>query len=224
MSIVVKDHHKQFIERMITDLEAYDNKRPKGHVYRFHKHSQRVADGMKNLAIAMGHDDNMAVAFYWATLPHDIGKMDFPVEIWDYKDANGVPTKPPKELKHQRRAHTTRGVEMVRAYFGEDCDSDPFLKLMIDIMQNHHETLDGKGYLGKTAGHLSKEVRMVCIVDAADGWSIIRPHKDVSEVTPKAVYHKMSVTNAGQFDTDILEVFKGILLCPSKHSLSLQSS
>ena len=91
-------------------------------------------------------------------------------------------------------------------------------------MENHHETMDGKGFLGKMKNQLSQEIRMACIVDAADGWSILRPHKSPSDITPMAVYHKMSVTNAGQFDNDILEIFKEAVLCLSEPSSSLHLS
>jgi len=220
--MIISDTHKKFITNALIDLENYDSQRPLGHAYQFHSHSERVAQTMKKLALKMGYDSEMAETLYWVTLPHDMGKMAFDIPLWDYKDSDGKPTKPPEEIKMIRRRHTTEGINFMQQTFGDNFDTDPVLKLMADLMENHHEAMNGSGFLGKTGDQLSREVRMLCIVDAADGWSIIRPHKKPSDVTPDKVYNKMSVTNAGQFDPEILSIFKEIILCPSKHSLSQQ--
>lgn len=212
--MVVSQKHKDFIEAKLKKLEAYDTLRPEGHVYEFHLHSRRVAESMKTLAKTMGYKDTMQNALYWATLPHDIGKMALPVHLWD----SGK--KPSDKIKDERRAHTTQGVDMVRAEFGDECASAPFLKLMIDIMENHHEHCNGTGYLGKTATDLSQEVRMACICDAFDGYSTYRAHFGDRDISPKAVIHRMQVEKSGQFDEEILKSFKETMKCQLKPSLS----
>jgi HD-GYP domain-containing protein (c-di-GMP phosphodiesterase class II) len=208
--MVVTDIHKKFIKTQIQNLADYDSLRPLGHVYEFHLHSQRVANSMKALAIKMGYDASMADALYWATLPHDIGKTSLPGSIWDLDD------KPTDDERHERRSHTWRGVEIVRADFGDTCDHDPFLKMMIDIMNNHHENCDGSGYLGKTTKDLSTEVLMACICDAFDGYSVHRPHFQNRDISSKAVIQRMTIEKAGQFDNQILKSFEEILPCQSR--------
>jgi putative nucleotidyltransferase with HDIG domain len=209
--MVIDKKHKDFITSQMANLAAYNARRPKDHVYEFHLHSERVAQTMRQLAKKMGYDDMTAESLYWATLPHDIGKMSLPVEIWDLQD------RPTEEEKAIRRTHTSLGVEMVRKEFGEECKTSPFLRLMIDIMHDHHETLDGKGFLGKKADTLSQEVRMACICDAFDGWSVRRPNfAEDRDLSPQGVIRRMENEKAGQFDTKILNSFKEIVLCSSK--------
>jgi len=205
--MVVSDTHKEFINGQIEKLADYDSQRPKGHVYEFHLHSKRVAQSMKKLALAMGYDQGMANTLYWATLPHDIGKMTLPVELWDMVE------KPSEAQRESRRAHTIEGVKIIQKEFENACDKDPFLKLMTDIMLNHHENTNGSGYLGKTADELSQETRMACICDAFDGYSVHRKHFGDRDLSPSAVIERMEIEKHGQFDDKILKIFKEITLC-----------
>jgi len=202
----VTQNHKDFIIEQYDILADYDAKRPEGHAYKFHEHSKRVANNVKKLSLVNGYNTNMADALYWATLPHDIGKTILPIKIWDLKN------KPTEDQRAQRRAHTINGVTITHNEFGHTCDTDPFLMLMIDIMTNHHECLDGTGFMGKTANDLSDEVRMVCICDAYDGWTIKRPHFGNRDVSPVAVLKRMKDEKSGQFDTDLLNSFEHMIL------------
>lgn len=204
-TMIVKDKHKQFIINAMKELADYNAKRPVGHAYEFHTHAERVARHVQQLAKASGYNDHMSEVLYWATLPHDIGKTALPVTIWDLKD------KPTTNQKAERRTHTTKGVEIVRAAFGDECNTDPFLRLMIDIMENHHETLDGQGFLGKKADDLSREVRIACICDAFDGWSVARPHFGDRDISPAGVIKRMETEKDGQFDKKLLKILKTIV-------------
>lgn len=202
MLISPTDQQKDFIRRNLALLEDYDRQRPEGHPYAFHLHSGRVAQDVKTLSKAAGYNDIECDALYWATLPHDIGKTALPIEIWDLKD------KPTEDQRATRRTHTWRGVDIVRTEFGEECNTDPFLTLLIDIMENHHETLNGVGFLGKTEGELSKNVRIACICDAFDGWSVYRPHFKDRDLSAASVIKRMEFEKTGQFDADLLTLFK----------------
>jgi len=205
--MIVTNAHKDFILGQMQKLAIYDSKRPSGHVYEFHLHSERVAQSVKNLAMQMHYNSDMCEALYWATLPHDIGKMALPVAIWD------TPHQPTDAERQRRRSHTLLGVEIIRDEFGADCTNDPFLKLLIDIMANHHEAMDGSGYGGKTAPDLSQEVRMACICDAFDGWSVKRAHfADDRDLSPAGVINRMETEKKGQFDTLLFSQFKDITL------------
>lgn len=214
--MVVSDAHKNVISYLIEKLGRYDSRRPGGHPYEFHTHSKRVAQSVKDLAQAMKYDDDMCDALYWATLPHDIGKTSLPVSIWDLED------KPTDEQRAERRTHTQLGVNILNEEFGKGCETDQFLKLCCDITLYHHETLDKKGPLRIDANILSQEVRMVCICDAFDGWSVSRPHFEDRDISPAAVIHRMETKKAGQFDPDILQIFKELKSCQSKPYLSPQ--
>lgn len=202
----VNDNYKKFITKQIDALSKYDALRPDNHVYEFHLHSERVAQSMKKLSIKMGNDKDISDALYWATLPHDIGKILLPIQIWDLDD------KPTEHQRNERRSHTWQGIEIIKNEFGKACNLDPFLMLLIDIMKNHHEAIDGSGHHKITGDHMSQEVRMVCICDAFDGYSIKRPHFGDRDISPESVIKRMEVEKSGQFDLQILEKFKETVL------------
>lgn len=202
--MMIEQIHRDFITAQMQNLAIYDALRPANHIYEFHLHSERVARSTQKLALAAGYTADMADTLYWATLPHDIGKMTLPVTIWD------IDGKPNIEQKAERRTHTWRGSKIIRDNFGKECETSPFLTLMIDIMENHHEAMDGSGFLGKTGEQLSREVKMACICDAFDGWSIKRPHFNDRDVSPAGVIHRMETEKTGQFDPDLLDLFKQI--------------
>jgi HD-GYP domain-containing protein (c-di-GMP phosphodiesterase class II) len=205
--MIILDAHKNVISYLIEKLGRYDALRPDGHPYEFHTHSKRVAQSIRDLAHAMEYNGDMCDALYWATLVHDIGKTSLPVSIWDLEE------QPTDAQRTERRTHAQLGVDILRAEFGNDCDTDPFLKLCCDITLYHHETLNKKGPLGIDANILSQEVRMVCICDAFDGWSVSRPHFEDRDISPAAVIHRMETKKAGQFDPDILQIFKELKSC-----------
>ena len=202
--MVVSNAHKNFIEGQMQLLADYDAQRPVGHAYEFHLHSRRVAESVRELAKAYGLAEDECDILYWATLPHDIGKTALPVSIWDMDD------KPSDEIKDERRSHTNKGAGIVRAHFGDECHDNPFLQLMMDIMMNHHEHLDGSGYQGKTDTDLSIHVQLVCICDAFDGYSIHRPHFEERDLSPQSVINRMKFEKSGQYNLELLNLFETI--------------
>lgn len=202
----VTDAHKKFVNEQLKKLEAYDSLRPVGHIYEFHLHSNRMASLMHRLSLSMEHSNDVADSLYWASLPHDIGKIFLPVEIWDTID------KPNEDEKNLRRTHTSLGLKVLKDEFGDDYNNDPFLTLMSDIMQFHHETLDGNGFHKLNQNSMSEYLRMACICDAFDGYSTKRPHYEGRNISPLAVIERMRTEKAGQFDSDILECLEGLLM------------
>ncbi|MBU6234614.1 MAG: HD domain-containing protein [Alphaproteobacteria bacterium] len=204
--------YTDFIKEELKRLEAYDATRPAGHVYEFHKHVARVARNMKLLALEMGLGEDRAETLYQAALLHDAGKRLLPVGIWDMHN------KPDTATKNLRRQHTHKGVEIINDMFGQDTH-DEFLDLVRDLALNHHEAMDGSGWLGRKGNQLSLEARMLCICDAFDGYSVWRPHYGNRDITPAGVIQRMAVEKAGQFDPDILKVFSKVKTCTPSKSL-----
>jgi putative two-component system response regulator len=79
---------------------------------------------------------------------------------------------------------------------------------MIDLMLYHHECVDGSGYRGLKSEEMSLEIKLACICDAFDGWTIFRPHFDDRDTSPNAVIERMKTDKAGQFDTQLLLSFQ----------------
>lgn len=206
---VCQNTFKPFIKDELANLRAYDDERPEEKTYIFHQHAARVAKDVKKTALALGQSEMIANNLYWAVLPHDIGKRLLPVEMWDSEE------KPDGSVKQQRRTHTLLGVQLVNELFPDI--KHPFMDLMLDIMANHHEQMDGNGTHGLTAKELSTPVRLAAIVEAYDGYRIWRPHFGDRDITPPAVLKKMREEKGEQiYDMDLFETFAEMKLAEYK--------
>lgn len=191
---------REFIETQIDELKSYDQERPEGHSYIFHEHAERVAGNVKKTCLYMGLGDLVAENMYWAVLPHDIGKKNLPLEIWDTEE------KPGDTLKKVRRTHTLLGAQIAQEHLA-DIDH-PFKDLMIDIMVNHHEQMDGNGTHDIPGEQLSAPVRLASIVEAYDGWRIWRPHYGDRDISIPGVLKRMrEEKGAAFFDMELFEAF-----------------
>ncbi len=198
-----------FIQQGMESLKALDEKRAKWArqnlpadyelTYIFHEHAERVARDVENTALYLGLGDIVARNLYWAMLPHDIGKALLPVNIWDTIE------KPDGHLKQLRRSHTDLGVQYTAPRLPED---HPFTALMLDIMQSHHENMDGSGFHGTKGEHLSLPVRLACIVESFDGYRIRRPHFGSRDISTAGVLERMRHEKGADFyDMDLFEAF-----------------
>ncbi len=198
-----------FIDARMAALAALDHQRrdfiktslPPDYrmTYIFHEHALRVAGDMRQTALFLGLPAFVAETLYWAMLPHDIGKAALPAGLWDRVD------KPDDAVKNLRRSHTERGVDMLDRDLAPD---HPFTALMRDIMLNHHEQMDGRGYRGVSGGDLSAPVRLACIVESYDGYAIERPHFGGRDISPAGVLARMrDEKGAAHYDMNLFEAF-----------------
>ena len=190
---------KPFIVDELEKLEAYDAQRPPDITYIFHEHAERVARNVEKTCLHMGMSKEVARNMYWALLPHDIGKRLLPTHLWDQEE------KPDEMMKNLRRTHTELGVKVAEETIGDIMH--PFKTLMLDIMLNHHEQMDGRGYRGLTADQISKPVRLAAIIEAFDGWSIHRPHFGGRDISIPGVLKRIRDEKSGFFDMELFEAF-----------------
>lgn len=211
---------KYFISECLEALKDYDNARrdwaaenlPEGYEvkYRFHDHTNSAATDMKNTALHMGLSEAVAENLYWAMLPHDIGKTMLPLDLWDMME------KPTGEVKQARREHTREGLKLVESQLHND---HPFVDLMKDIILNHHEQMNGKGFLGRKGGELSASARLACIVESFDGYRVPRPHFGDRDVSVPGVLDKMRhEKGAAHYDMDLFEQFAEMKMTEYKQS------
>jgi len=206
-----------FIEEQLEELASYDQQRPDGHTYIFHEHAQRVAENVKRTCLHMGLGELVATNMYYAVLPHDIGKKNLPVELWDSEE------KPDARLKHIRRTHTLLGAQIAREHLHDI--EHPFKDLMIDIMRYHHEQMDGNGTHGVMAEELSTPIRLVAIVEAYDGYRIWRPHYGDRDISPPGVLKRMHEEKGAEiFDMDLFESFAEMKMKDYKEDRILQEN
>lgn len=201
---------KSFVDDSLAALKALDEERkkwvaanlPEDYVmtYFFYDHTVRVSEDVRKTVLHLGLSETVAKNMYMAMLVHDVGKTRLPASLWDMVE------KPEDDIKAKRRSHTELGIGIVKEKLG-DIDH-PFIDLMCDIMLRHHEQMDGSGYLGLTGGKLSAPVRLACIVESFDGYSIARPHFGDRDISNAGVITRMRDEKGANFyDMELFEAF-----------------
>lgn len=97
-------------------------------------------------------------------LLHDIGKIFTPVDILTKED------KLTEEEYEIVREHTINGVRLIT-----NLTPNLATEIILDIVENHHERLDGSGYAGKT--ELSFFSQLIHAVDIYDAITSDRTYK-----------------------------------------------
>jgi putative nucleotidyltransferase with HDIG domain len=140
-------------------------------------------------------------------LLHDIGKIGIPIAVLD---------KPERLTEEERRIIETHPV--VGAHILEPVK--PFHDV-IDIVRNHHERWDGKGYPDGLAGEeIPFLARIVAVADVYDAISSARPYRGA---TPPPVVLSIIERGSGTlFDPRIAEAFLAMMTqsgdaAPARH-------
>lgn len=125
-------------------------------------------------------------------LLHDLGQAKLP---------QGIFSKPTKVTSSEFAAiqkHVAQGFGLLK---GEK----KVTPLMLDMIVNHHERLDGSGYpRGIEADKLSRPARIMAIVDVYDAITADRPHQDGDEPINALRY---LLANKQQFDAELVQHF-----------------
>jgi HD-GYP domain-containing protein (c-di-GMP phosphodiesterase class II) len=151
-------------------------------------HNENVANISKMIAKAMNFSDEETNQLYYAGLVHDIGKAVIPKEIIN---KNG-------KLNEEEYAI----IKQHPLYGHKALVKSEVLNHISNIVLQHHERWDGKGYPNGIKGEtIMYEARIIAIVDAYDAMTSDRPYR-------KALSKEESINeikeNAGkQFDPDI---------------------
>lgn len=123
---------------------------------------------------------------------HDVGHARLP---------QGIVNKPGKltEIEYKAvRKHVAQSVGLVKGDKG-------ITPLMMDVIINHHERVDGSGYPRKLRGDkVSKAARIMAIVDVYDAMTSDRPHKASDEPIHALRY---LLANKEQFDAELVQRF-----------------
>lgn len=128
------------------------------------QHQQRVGRIAHVLARSLGLRADRQRACYYAGLLHDYGKIVIPMQILD---------KPSSLLQQERslmELHADEGAKMLlTAGFNPD---------IVDILDKHHERLDGRGYpRGLPLEEISIEARIVAVADVYEALTAQRMYR-----------------------------------------------
>ncbi|GAB0111387.1 HD-GYP domain-containing protein [Pseudoalteromonas distincta] len=140
----------------------------------------------------LGYERAVVEEFAMGALIHDLGQAKLP---------QGIFSKPGKVTSSELIAikkHVSQGLGLVKNEKG-------VTSLMVDMIVNHHERLDGSGYpRGVTSKELSKPARIMAIVDVYDAMTADRPHQDGDE--PINVLRYL-LANKKMFDSELVQHF-----------------
>jgi putative two-component system response regulator len=144
-------------------------------------------------------NDGYIDCIYTASPLHDIGKVGVPDKILS------KPAKLTAEEWKIMKTHTTIGGDTLRAV-NEKHPGNDFIRMGIEIADNHHEKWDGSGYpQGKKAEQIPLSARILALADVYDALTSSRCYKDAfSHEKSKSII----IEGKGQhFDPDIVDAF-----------------
>ena len=154
-------------------------------------HQKRVATLSLAIAREMGFNQKQLDTMRIAAILHDIGKINLPTEIL---------CKPGKLATCEYnliKIHSEAGYQILKKI--------NFPDKIAEIVYQHHETLDGKGYpRGLKADDISIEARILRISDVVEAISANRPYRPANGIED-ALGEIENDTN-GKYDKDICDV------------------
>ncbi len=127
-------------------------------------HQSNVAEISGAISVVLGLSDGQKYGIRLGAIVHDIGKIAVPSQIL------GKPGKLNAAELAMVRMHTTLGAEIFR-----DIDL-PWP--VLDIIEQHHERMDGSGYpKGLIGNAICLEARVVAVSDTYDAMASDRPYR-----------------------------------------------
>lgn len=138
-------------------------------------HSQKVAEISGLLAQLAGYTREETEVICQAALFHDIGKNAIPHTILN---------KPGKLTPEEFRiiqTHTTIGQEQLT-------QEAQALNAAIVVAQQHHERIDGSGYMGLTGENIHPYAKLVAVADVFDALISRRSYKKPWNIDETSAY------------------------------------
>lgn len=155
-------------------------------------HCERVVEWSVKLAERSGLMDQDLEDVKMGALLHDVGKLGLPEEL-----LNKVEPLTDPEWSILKR-HTRFGEEILADFNVSDMTKK--------IVAMHHEQYDGKGYpKGERGQDIPIGARIVCLVDAYDAMSNVRPYRLIP-MKAEEIVKELRSQSGKQFDPDLVEL------------------
>jgi len=161
------------------------------------RHSEMVAKYAVAIAEAMKLPPERVELIRQASYLHDIGKIG----VHDF-----ILLKPGKltdEEWKEIKLHSVKGAEILEPLV-------VFLNGVIDMIKQHHERYDGKGYPGQYRdGEIDIGARIMAVADSFDAMLSERPYRKA--YSKKKAVEELRENSGTQFDPKIVETFLEVL-------------
>ncbi|MFZ5353855.1 MAG: HD domain-containing phosphohydrolase [Bacillota bacterium] len=181
--------YKMTVLSLAKAIEAND-RYTKGHCERVTRYCVDIAKAMK-----LNEDDITSLEF--AALLHDIGKIGVPSNVLN------KPDKLSDEEFYIIKQHPEVGCEIIKHI--------EFLQTSSEIVLQHHERYDGKGY---PQGLLGSDVhicaKILSVADSYDAMTSSRPYRR-QPLTAEQAKEQLLINKGIQFDPLIVDVFIDLL-------------
>ncbi|RFU63671.1 HD-GYP domain-containing protein [Bacillus sp. V59.32b] len=158
-------------------------------------HSNRVTTYTVKIAKHLKLSAEIMIKLHDAAILHDIGKINIPVEVLN------KPGKLTKEEFEIVKKHAGDGAAMVRK---------TSYKHLADIIEQHHERLDGSGYPhGLTGEDILLEAKIIAVSDSFDAMTEDRAYRKA--FTAQYAIDELKRLAGIQYDEKIVYALESIL-------------
>jgi len=162
-----------------------------------HSHSENVTKYAVTIAQEMKLSAKEVDEIRQACELHDLGKIG----IHDY--VLDKPAKLTSQEWEEVRLHSLKGAEIL--------ESLKFLNGIIELIRQHHERYDGKGYpYGLKGESIHLGARIIAVADAFDAMISERPYRE-KPFTKQEAIEQVKKNSGTQFDPQIVEEFLKIV-------------
>ena len=159
-------------------------------------HSEHVTEYAVAIAKEMGLSDKDIEELKQACQLHDLGKIGV---------HDSILTKPDKltpDEWDEIKLHTLKSAEILRPLL--------FLDGVIELVEQHHERYDGKGYpFGIRGENIRLGARIMAVADSFDAMITERPYRKA--FTKEEAIEELKKCSGTQFDPEVVEAFLKVL-------------
>jgi len=159
-------------------------------------HSPYFSHLVTMLAQQMHLDEKQTESLKYASLLHDAGKADIPLEI-----LTKTTKLTPEEYGIIKR-HPVKGAQILRPL--------QILKPATQIIVHHHEKYDGTGYPSRLKkGQIPQGARIMAVADAFEAMVYGRPYRERMDVD--SAVREIKKKSGTQFDPKVVEAFLKVI-------------
>lgn len=161
-----------------------------------YNHSNRVQDLSVKIARKLGLSSEINYTMALASLFHDIGKFYIPDEILN------KPAKLSDDEFNYIKMHSTYSSELLKGKFIED---------IAQIVEQHHERLDGSGYpKGLKGNQIRIEAKIIGVTDSYDAMTSDRAYRN--GMSPKTAMEEIKSLADKYYDRDVVFALEQVLI------------